>query len=164
VFSTPLADIIKRFKYEPAAAGWSIIFGRLVLGWLDRNATLASQYSLILPNPTHAGRQPLQHIETVLRAAQVEDVSRRWPIQPQGLLKTVDTPRSAGHGWADKQTAAQQHAAALAATVPLTGTRILLFDDVFTSGSQLDAIGRRLRASGALQVDGLVLARVPWST
>ncbi|MDH6545938.1 hypothetical protein M2162_000035 [Streptomyces sp. SAI-041] len=40
---------------------------------------------------------------------------------------------------------------------------ILLVDDVFTSGSQLQHVALRLRASGAADVRGLVLARVPWS-
>ncbi|MDH6604615.1 hypothetical protein M2164_000250 [Streptomyces sp. SAI-208] len=40
---------------------------------------------------------------------------------------------------------------------------ILLVDDVFTSGSQLQHVALRLRASVAADVRGLVLARVPWS-
>ncbi|MEN3308910.1 MAG: hypothetical protein V7603_5112 [Micromonosporaceae bacterium] len=31
------------------------------------------------------------------------------------------------------------------------------------SGAPFDAVGKRLRASGAAQVHGLVLARVPWA-
>ncbi|MGW0779034.1 hypothetical protein ACWGI0_26010 [Streptomyces sp. NPDC054802] len=45
----------------------------------------------------------------------------------------------------------------------IMGSTILLVDDIFTSGSQLQHVALRLRASGAADVRGLVLARVPWS-
>nr|WP_107069874.1 phosphoribosyltransferase family protein [Streptomyces sp. CNQ431] len=43
------------------------------------------------------------------------------------------------------------------------GATVLLVDDVFTSGSQLQHVARRLRETGASDVWGLVLARAPWS-
>ncbi|GHG43406.1 hypothetical protein GCM10018777_70210 [Streptomyces albogriseolus] len=45
----------------------------------------------------------------------------------------------------------------------IRGATILLVDDVFTSGSQRQHVALRLRAAGAADVRGLVLARVPWS-
>jgi hypothetical protein len=69
-----------------------------------------------------------------LDTAFTEDIHRRWPINPRGLIKPVETPRSAGSGLAGKLAAAQQHAAALqiapAFIALLTGARILLVDDV----------------------------------
>ncbi|MGW9030015.1 ComF family protein [Streptomyces sp. NPDC055722] len=62
--------------------------------------------------------------------------------------------------------AATAHAAALTWTGDandIKGATILLVDDVLTSGSQLQHVALRLRASGAADVRGLVLARVPWS-
>jgi predicted amidophosphoribosyltransferase len=66
--------------------------------------------------------------------------------------------------------AAQLHADTLMladppdAPPPLQDATILLVDDIFTTGSQLDAVGRRLLASGAARVDGLVLARRGWNS
>ena len=45
----------------------------------------------------------------------------------------------------------------------IKGATIPLVDDVFTSGSQVQHVALRLRATGAADVRGLVLARVPWS-
>ncbi|MEU5518960.1 phosphoribosyltransferase family protein [Streptomyces griseoaurantiacus] len=62
--------------------------------------------------------------------------------------------------------AAAAHAAALTwtgDTGDIKGATILLVDDVSTSGSQLQQVALRLRTSGAADVRGLVLARVPWS-
>ena len=66
----------------------------------------------------------------------------------------------------EKRKAAHAHAVSLRWSgdpAAIRGARILLVDDVFTSGSQLQYVALRLRASGASEVRGLVLARVPWS-
>lgn len=165
VHSSPLADVLSRFKYDGMFA-WSWILGRLVLGWLDRHAWTARGYTLILANPSFISRQPYQHVEMILDAAATEDVHRRWPIHSRGLVKPVETPRSAGGSLAAKLAAAQQHAAVLQVAQPLlpalAGARVLLVDDVFTTGAQFDAVGRQLRSWGVAHVDGLVIARAPW--
>jgi predicted amidophosphoribosyltransferase len=43
----------------------------------------------------------------------------------------------------------------------LVGARILLVDDVFTTGATVSAASRELVRAGASQVDILTLARVP---
>lgn len=166
--STPLAETIRRYKYG-GDHPWGYIFGRLVLGWLNRNAVTARSYTHILANPSYLRRQPYRHIELMLRAAATEDIHRRWPIHPNALIKPVETPRSAGQSLENKIIAAQEHAAALVladppdAPPPLTDATILLVDDIFTTGTQLHAVGRRLLDSGARRVDGLVLARRRWN-
>jgi len=43
----------------------------------------------------------------------------------------------------------------------LAGRRVLLIDDVSTTGATLQAAGRALRQAGAREVSALVLARTP---
>ncbi|MFC4065063.1 ComF family protein [Actinoplanes subglobosus] len=168
VDSTPLAETIRKYKYD-GDGGWAYIFGRLVLGWLNRNAATACSYTHILANPSHEYRQPYRHIERMLSIAAIEDIHRRWPIYPNALIKPEETPRSAGQNRRAKAIAAQQHADAIMLAdppdtpPPLKNAKILLVDDIFTTGAQLDAVGRRLLDSGAARVDGLVLARRSWS-
>lgn len=38
----------------------------------------------------------------------------------------------------------------------------MVYDDVFTAGSSLNAVAMRLKASGAVKVYGLTLARAQW--
>ncbi|WP_019544770.1 phosphoribosyltransferase [Streptomyces sulphureus] len=76
------------------------------------------------------------------------------------------TSRSANKSLDDKRATAAAHAAALtwtSGTDALKGATILLVDDVFTSCFQFQHVALRLRATGAADVRGLVLARVPWS-
>jgi hypothetical protein len=104
----------------------------------------------------------------MLQVADTEDVAGRWPIFPRALVKPIETPPSAGRGLQAKLEAAEAHAQVLQlaagpdAGPPLPGGRILLVDDIFTTGAQLHAVGRRFLSSGAARVDGLVLARRPW--
>ncbi|MFG3064845.1 ComF family protein [Streptomyces sp. NPDC048231] len=168
VYSGALRDKIHKLKYE-GKHGWAMIFGRLLVGWMESHPEQMRGIDHVVGNPTHNGRQPIQHIEAIMDAAYAEDVTRTFPLSAPGahrLIKTTETPRSANKNLDDKRTAAAAHAAALTwtgETGDIKGATILLIDDVFTSGSQLQHVARRLRVSGAADVRGLVLARVPWS-
>ncbi|WP_328436217.1 ComF family protein [Streptomyces sp. NBC_00444] len=168
VYSGALRDKIHQLKYD-GAYGWAMIFGRLLVGWMESHPEQMRGVDHVVGNPTHTGRQPLQHIEAIMDAAYTEDVTHAFPLSPPGahrLVKESETPRSANRNLDDKRAAAAAHAAALTwtgDTGDIQGATILLVDDVFTSGSQLQQVALRLRASGAADVRGLVLARVPWS-
>ncbi|MEV6942997.1 ComF family protein [Streptomyces sp. NPDC051172] len=167
VYSGALRDKIHRLKYD-GAHGWALIFGRLLVGWMESHPEQMEGVDHVVGNPTAPGRQPIQHIEAIMDAAYTEDVTRAFPLSPPGahrLIKKTETPRSANKSLDDKRAAATAHATALTWTgdrADIKGATILLVDDVFTSGSQLQHVALRLQASGAAEVRGLVLARVPW--
>jgi len=123
---------------------------------------------VIIGNPTAPGRTPLQHVEEIMRAAHAEDALGRWPIaDPDNpiLVKTRETKKSAKGNWPEKMQAAREHAAALRIRRSLEGQRILLIDDVFTTGATFHTVGKRLiEEAGALEIRGLVLGRVPFGS
>ncbi|MFI8515391.1 ComF family protein [Streptomyces sp. NPDC085460] len=170
LYATPLEQTIKEYKYDLKAGsqGWGVIFGRLIVGWLEANEHLVDDIELIIGNPTAPDRTPLQHIETMMKAAHTEDALGRWPIaDPESpvLIKQHETKKSATGGvrWAEKMEAAREHASALRLRQSVKGKRVLLVDDVFTTGSQFHTVSRFLIERGhAREVRGLVLARVPW--
>ncbi|MFC9261292.1 ComF family protein [Streptomyces hydrogenans] len=165
----PLKETIWEYKYgqKPGSIGWGTIFGRLIVGWLNAHADEVADINLILGNPTAPDRTPLQHIEAMMKAAHAEDGLSRWPIaDPESpvLIKRHETKKSAVSGvrWNEKMEAAREHAAALSLRQDVEGKRILLVDDVFTTGSQFHTVGKFLTETGkAKEVRGLVLARVP---
>ncbi|CAL9676578.1 hypothetical protein SUDANB105_07932 [Streptomyces sp. enrichment culture] len=58
--------------------------------------------------------------------------------------------------------AARLHAAALRLRQSVEGQRVLLVDDIFTTGATFHTVGKRLIIEwGAVEVRGLVLARAP---
>jgi predicted amidophosphoribosyltransferase len=166
--SGPLRKTILNYKYE-GRTGWSLIFGRLLVAWLDQYAQ-SEPLGLIVANPTYvgAGGAPFGHTELVVEAAAKEDVLGEWPFdidEPRAILKVIATTKSAGHGAPAKRTAAAELRSALCILdiERVRGKKILIYDDVCTTGSQLDAVAGFLMDEGeAVEVEGIVLARAPW--
>ena len=166
--SGSLRQIINNYKYRNAH-GWRIIFGRIVLGWLEEHANEAGP-DLIVVNPTYTGPggHAFAHTEAVLEAASQEDVLRRWPFDlanPRAIVKVRPTAQSANATAKSKRAAARELRSALSIPDPsrVVGRNILVYDDVCTTGSQLDAVAECLLDEGnASYVEALVLARAPW--
>ena len=83
------------------------------------------------------------------------------PVLDDALRRTRATPQQVGLKRADRATnvqgafrVADERAAAVA------GRRLVLVDDVLTSGATVDACARALLRAGAVRVDVLVFARV----
>jgi predicted amidophosphoribosyltransferase len=166
--SEPLHSPIHRYKYQ-AKTGWSLIFGRLLVGWLEAHGS-DQPPDLIIANPTYIvpGQSSPGHIETIIRSAAIADFEGRWAFDlesPAAVIKIQPTGQTAG------QTAAAKRATASALRSVLeipdsarTLERdILIFDDVCTTGSQLNAVAECLLDEGsAARVRALVLARAPW--
>lgn len=168
-FSGALSDRIRRYKYEDRT-GWSLIFGRLLVGWLQAHAA-DDPPGLIVANPTFLGRggHPVGHVERIIRSAAIEDAEGRWAFdvenQQAAIIKTGPTEKSAGRTASAKRASAAELRRLLEIPDPrLTeGRDILVFDDVCTTGSQLDTVADCLLEEGnAAEVRGLVLARAPW--
>ena len=164
--SGPLRQVILDYKYQ-GSTGWALIFGRLVLGWLETHA--ASQPpGLIVANPTYTGAGRFPHTEAVLQHAANEDMQQRWPLDtasPPAVAKTGPTPPSAGSSASAKAAAAAALRTVISVPDPsrTQGRHILVYDDVCTTGSQLNAVADCLLSEGrAAYVEALVLARAPW--
>ncbi len=167
--SGPLRRKIVSYKYDDKY-GWATIFGRVLLGWLADN--LADRMpDLIVANPTWVepgSTFATGHTERVLEAAAREDALARWNLDvasPRVVTKTRATAKSARNTAPAKRTAARELRAALALTDlgRIAGKRILVYDDVCTTGSQLNTVAScLLDDGGAAEVTGVVLARAPW--
>lgn len=166
--SGPLRTTINNYKFKNRL-GWSLIFGRLLVAWLDQNCR-SQPPDIIVANPTFlgVGGSTFGHTELVLEVAAKEDVLREWPLDtadPRTLVKAKLTSKSAGATAVAKRTAAAEMLDALRLTDRdrIVGQRVLVYDDVCTTGSQLDAVaGFLLDEGGAASVEGVVLARAPW--
>lgn len=160
---TPLDEVVKRYKYFDQA-GWAVIFARLLVGHLELNWS-ARPVDLIIANPPSPSRD---HITRVLQRAALADITGTWPFDlppDTAIIKNTDTPQSAGRGFAGKRDAAQAHGQALELRHPgrVAGKRIIVYDDICTTGLQLNEVARRLKEWGAVSVHGVVLARQPWA-
>lgn len=165
-YSGPLRSTINRYKGDNKV-GWAPIFGRILLGYLEANHH-PDDFDIIVANPTHESRVP-RHTELMIDHASNEDWLDEWAwddTDPRLLQKGAATSGSgvAGATRSSKEAAAQEVHDALVIRDPalLDGARVLVVDDICTTGLQLDAVARRLKAAGAAQVTAVVLARTPW--
>jgi predicted amidophosphoribosyltransferase len=162
---------IHRYKYD-GVRSLALPLGRLLLGWLEERMA-ADPPGLIVVNPSQAGvdravGQPIGHTEAVLYAAAAADGARRWPFDtatPAAIVKTRPTLKSAdAQAWSKRVTANELRGALVVPDRTRTAGRfILVYDDICTTGGQLNAIAAcLLDEGGATRVEGLVLARAPW--
>jgi predicted amidophosphoribosyltransferase len=162
--SGTLQDVISRYKYD-GLKGWAWIFARVLVGYLEQELLL-DDWDLIIPMPTFVGGggRDWDHIDLVLERALVEDPD--LPVRRDVMRKVKATPRLVGQsGFAARALVAETHIyPALEITDPraVAGMRVLVFDDVFTSGLTLREVAQKLKQAGALSVGGIVLARQPF--
>jgi|SRR5215813_2200074 len=113
----------------------------------------------IVPVPLH----PLRHRDRSFNQAQLiaEELSRRTslPIDPANLVRTVHTDRHRAGMDASFRRATVERAFAVRMPRLLTGEKILLVDDVFTSGATASACAAALLQAGAEAVFVLTIAR-----
>lgn len=149
-------DCIRRYKFG-GLRGYAEPCGRLLARCIaDR---LSGQYDLISWVPLSARRRRERgYDQAELLARRAAEVLNA-PVLPL-LRKALHTPALSGLGG----DAAARRAAVLGAyqvpdPAPAMGKRILLVDDVVTTGSTLSECARMLRMTGAADVAGAALAR-----
>lgn len=166
----------RRLQAEPAEQrnrGWSAIFGRILVGFLDAHAETFEGVDLIVASPAYTGpgaHRSWDHIRGILVAADKEQaVPTRWPFHlddPPAVVKTAETERMRGKSYQERRANAEGPLrAALRVPDPsLTrGRRIVVIDDVFTDGLTLREVARALVTEGrASDVQGVTLARQPF--
>jgi predicted amidophosphoribosyltransferase len=164
----PLRQAINSYKFRGDLA-LAAVLGRLLLAWLETALTGATP-GLIVANPSFVGPggQRFGHTEAVIAAAAAADSTGRWPFDtavPAAIVKTAPTLRSADAQAWSKRVSGLELREALRVTdrARTAGQTILVYDDVCTTGTQLDAVaGCLLDFGGAARVEGVVLARAAW--
>jgi predicted amidophosphoribosyltransferase len=160
-----LRRAINDYKYR-GARGLSIVLARILVAWLGEHMA-ADPPGLIVVNPSFVGPggQQFAHTEAVLTAAAQAGPVGRWRFDPAAIIKTEPTLGSAdGQAWS-KRVSGNELRAALRVPEPArtAGQFVLVYDDVCTTGSQLDAVAGCLLDQGeAARVEGVVLARALW--
>lgn len=150
----PVADALRAFKYE---AAWRLA-PRLARAMVPRvpDATAAA---LVVPVPLHVTRLRQRGFnQSAMLAAHVAR-ALGWSVAPRLLMRTRPTPSQTALT-ADARRANVADAFAVRLPRAARGRRVLLIDDVWTSGATARAAATALRADGATAVDVLTFARV----
>jgi ComF family protein len=150
-------DLILRFKHADRIDGAATF-----AGWMARvGADLVASADIIVPVPLHRWRLVRRRYNQAAILANAIGRLRGKRVVPDLLVRRRATP-SQGHLGRSQRHRNVAGAFALhpRRTRMVAGARILLVDDVLTTGATAEACARTLRNAGAKAVDLLVLARV----
>lgn len=146
-------DLVYSLKYRNLRASAPEL-GRLMTRHLESNPL---PHDVIVPVPLHRSRERRRgYNQSELLAKQVSS-GTGLSLDSGSLKRTRDTPPQIDMQSNDERI--ENVEAAFEASSELDGRRVLLVDDVVTTGSTMSACATALRAAGASSVWGLALAR-----
>jgi competence protein ComFC len=149
-------DIIHRYKYTRHV--WFEVF---LAGVLVRRAApeLAhGRWDMIVPVPLHPAKLREREFNQAERLARQLSIATRIPLQTK-LLRRIDPTSSQTRLSREQRAANVRKAFALGQPLKLKGARVVLVDDVFTTGATTSACAKVLKAAGAGGVCVWTLAR-----
>ena len=154
LYEEALRHAIHRFKFDGRIALDRPLAGLLETAWQHTAPDWVPD--LIVPVPLHPHRLRQRTYNQALLIARELGRSRQLPVDPCLLIRILPTVAQAG------LTARERHRnlrGAFALTRPLAGEKILLIDDVMTTGTTARVCATALRRGGAGEVALAVLAR-----
>jgi ComF family protein len=125
----------------------------------DPFARAAARADLAIPIPLHRKRLASRGYNQAQRLLLPLARQCQLPVARRALRRTRNTRPQA------RLSAKERHGnlrSAFEATDQVAGKRILLLDDIRTTGSTLDSAGRALRRAGATEIHAFVVARADW--
>lgn len=167
VHAGALRHAVLRYKYK-REMWWSSVFARTIARHLVEHEPWFEEFDLITCVPAYRGpgaRRDWDPVGSIL-ADLAALIGTGWEVRAGVVTKTAETVPMQGLGSADRRSlAAGELRRCLVVDEPrlVEGSRVLVVDDVFTDGCTLSEMARVLRRAGALEVAGLVLARLPWA-
>jgi ComF family protein len=160
VYEGLLRDLILKGKQIPGIA----ILEELVTLWVERDRTRFEELkpTAIVPIPLHFTRRWRRGFNQAEIIAEQLGKLLQIPVQASWLKKVRRTPYQYQVS-AQQRTENLRGAFALRDSKVIPNTRILLVDDVMTTGGTLDSAARVCRRAGCAQVAVAVLALRAWT-
>jgi len=151
-YAFPVSELVQAYKFQARFGVGQYFAERLVA------AAEGLQVDAVLPAPLHPARlatrgfnQSVLLADPVARALGVphlrDAVRKLRRVAPQAGLSLEERQRNLRGAFAPQRR--------------FDGMRLLVIDDVMTSGTTIDELAGTLKAAGAARVEALVVARTP---
>ena len=150
-------DAVIRFKFKDHP-GYATEFGKILSGSIKTH--LAGQYDLITWIPVSAERLKKRGYDQAMLLA-MSAALELGDVAVETLKKPVDTPAQSSLDGPEARKSNVLGAYCVPEAVLVEGKRILLIDDVVTTGATLEEASRTLLDSGAKEVVAAALAQPP---
>ncbi|WP_300443034.1 ComF family protein [Zoogloea sp.] len=150
-YGFPVDKLVQALKY-----GHRLASSRL---FVDLMAVLpVPKADLVMPMPLHSVRLASRGFNQAAELAR--PLAKCWglPVLLDGIVRDVDTRPQASLPWKER-TANVRGAFRVAGGVE--GLRVVVVDDVMTTGATLAELARTLKDVGAVSVENRVVARTP---
>lgn len=146
-YEDKLRDSFLRFKFK-GSSHYAPVYGAWLASVIDAN--LSGKYDVATWVPVSTIRRLFRgYDQTELLC---REAMRRLGTEPVRLLrKRVHTPPQSSFAHAEERRANVSNAFSVCADIP-AGTRVLLIDDIVTTGATLSECARMLRMAGAVSV------------
>ena len=153
-YAFPVDSMVLALKYQHRLGLADFFAGELmrVAGELTRRV------DVVLPLPLHPRRLAERGFNQAVEIARPLAQASGLALELAAVRRVRNTVVQAGLG---REARLRNPLGAFDCDVPLQGLRILVVDDVMTTGATLGELARCLKQQGAARVDNLVVARTP---
>ena len=156
IFAHPLRDAVHDLKYNDGRSLARPLGARMAASW--RQGSFAAD--VIIPVPLHTSRLAERGYNQSALLARIISQEIGVPIDESALVRAKTTQQQAMLKAVERRENVKD---AFSCRGDVSGKRVVLVDDVCTTGSTLEACAAALRSSGAASVWAFTLARAPWS-
>lgn len=153
-FVFPVDAMVHALKYGHRLALASFLGAALAA----RAQDFGAQVDLVLPMPIHPRRLAERGFNQAVELARPLVRARGLPLGLTVVRKLRDIPAQAG---LDREARLRNPRGVFECEANLHGQRVLVVDDVMTTGATLGELARTLKRQGASWVGNLVVARTP---
>ena len=153
-FVFPVDAMVHALKYRHRLSMASF-FGAALAA---RAQDFGAQADLILPMPLHPRRLAERGFNQAVELARPLARVRGLPLGLAVVSKLRDIPAQAG---LDREARLRNPRGVFECDVSLQGQRVIVVDDVMTTGATLGELARTLKRQGASWVGNVVVARTP---
>lgn len=155
LFAPPLREAIHRFKYDNTRDLAGPLAAVMAAGW----PRLGLAADVLMPVPLHARRLTERGYNQSALLARGLAQALAMPVDERTLIRRRHTRQQVGLGPEERRA---NVADAFVCRGAVRGQRIILVDDVCTTGATLEACAAALADAGAASVQGYTLARARW--
>ncbi len=128
---------------------------------LQAGREMLDQADYLIPVPLHYWRQVKRRYNQSLLISRALGASSQVPVMAKGLVRHRSTPSQGGLSAAARMDNVKDAFRVLPSyETMLAGKKVILVDDVYTTGATVQACSRALLDAGAAQINVLSLARV----